>query len=151
MILLVLLVAAGPVFMPGGTGSSHAEHKPGARPPKAAPLWQDGGRDIFRRPNLERRRPVYKGNGKRRPNQRRQNRRSEQDRARDAVRRGQALPLADIVGGLQNRCPGVFLEATLLNTQRGLAYRVRILRPSGRRITLLVDAGSGRVVRGRCR
>ncbi len=148
---LVLLIAAGPSFMPGGTGDAYADHQRGAPPPRAAPLWQDGGRDVFRPPNLERGRPSFKGKGQRRKIRRGRNRRSEQDRARDAVRGGQALPLAEIVGGLQNRCPGVFLEATLLRTRQGLAYRVRILRPSGQRITLLVDAGSGAVVRGRCR
>jgi uncharacterized membrane protein YkoI len=66
------------------------------------------------------------------------------------VRRGQALPLAQIIGGLQNYCPGTFLGARLVQGRQGLAYQVRILRPSGRRVTLLVDAGSGAVVRGRC-
>ncbi len=61
------------------------------------------------------------------------------------------MPLAKIIGGLQNRCPGTFLEAKLQRTRQGLAYRVRILRPSGKRVTMLVDAATGAVVSGRCR
>lgn len=77
--------------------------------------------------------------------------RDEQDRARDAVRGGQARPLAEIITGLQNVCPGTFLGASLQRQGQGYLYRVQILRPSGRRITFLVDAGTGAIVSGRCR
>lgn len=77
--------------------------------------------------------------------------RAEQDRARDAVRGGQARPLGEIIAGVQNICPGTFLGASLQRQGQGYLYRVRILRPSGRRITFLVDAGSGAIISGRCR
>ncbi len=82
---------------------------------------------------------------------RRRRGRDDQDRARDAVRGGQARPLAEIITGLQNICPGTFLGASLQRQGRGYLYRVQILRPSGRRITFLVDAATGAIVGGRCR
>lgn len=75
----------------------------------------------------------------------------EQDRARDAVRGGQARPLGEIIARVQNVCPGTFLGASLQRQGQGYLYRVRILRPSGRRITFMVDAASGAIVGGRCR
>ena len=77
--------------------------------------------------------------------------RQEQDAAREAVRRGDILPLGGIIRSVQNHCPGKFLGARLQRGQDGFSYRVRILRPSGRRIGLLVDAKTGTVVGGRCR
>lgn len=155
--LMALLIAAGPSIMAGGAGDALAGHR-GAGPGVQAPGWRDrmivpyGGRGAFRA--WSPRQDVQLRNQRNKPNRGRgrgrRKGRSEQDRARDAVRRGQALPLAQIIGGLQNRCPGAFLGAQLIRTRQGLAYQVRILRPSGRRITLLVDAGSGAVVRGRC-
>ncbi len=75
---------------------------------------------------------------------------SEQDRATDAVRRGDVLPLGGIIRSVEQFCPGTFLDATLHERGRGFAYNVTILRPNGRRVTLLVDAQSGSVLRGRC-
>jgi len=81
---------------------------------------------------------------------RRDRRNSEQDRALDAVRRGEVLPLGGIIRGVQQFCPGTFLDATLRERGNGFAYSVSILRPNGRRVNLLVDAQSGAVLRGRC-
>ncbi len=154
---MALLIAAGPSIMAGGAGDALAGHR-GSGPGVQSPGWLDrmivpyGGRGEFRA--WSPRRDVQLRNKRNKPKRGRgrgrQKWRSEQDRARDAVRRGQALPLAQIIGGLQNRCPGAFLGAQLVRTRQGLAYQIRILRPSGRRVTLLVDAGSGAVVRGRC-
>ena len=88
-----------------------------------------------------------------RPQERRRNRdqRQEQDAAREAVRRGDILPLGGIIQSAQNHCPGKFLGAKLQRGGGGFSYRVRILRPSGRRVGLVVDAKTGDVVGGRCR
>ena len=88
-----------------------------------------------------------------RPQERRRNRnqRHEQDAAREAVRRGDILPLGGIIRSAQNHCPGKFLGAKLQRGGGGFSYRVRILRPSGRRVGLVVDAKTGDVVGGRCR
>ena len=75
----------------------------------------------------------------------------DHDRARDAVRQGEALPLAQIIRSLQATCPGTFLNAQLERRGNALAYRVRLLRPSGRRVTVIVDARSGRMIGGSCR
>ncbi len=87
------------------------------------------------------------------PQERRRNRnqRREQDAAREAVRRGDILPLGGIIQSAQNHCPGKFLGAKLQRGGGGFSYRVRILRPSGRRVGLVVDAKTGDVVGGRCR
>lgn len=88
-----------------------------------------------------------------RPRERRRNpkERQQQDTAREAVRRGDILPLGGIIESAQSRCPGKFLGAELQRGRGGYSYRVRILRPSGRRVGLTVDAKSGAVVGGGCR
>jgi uncharacterized membrane protein YkoI len=77
--------------------------------------------------------------------------RQEQDAAREAVRRGDILPLSGIIRSAQSHCPGKFLGAKLQRGGGGYSYRVRILRPSGRRVGLTVNAKTGDVVGGRCR
>ena len=77
--------------------------------------------------------------------------RQEQDDAREAVRRGDILPLGGIIESVQNYCPGKFLGARLQRGRDGFSYRVRILRPSGRRVGLVVDAETGAVVGGGCK
>lgn len=86
-------------------------------------------------------------------NPRRQSRsqRQEQDAAREAVRRGEILPLGGIIRAVQSQCPGKFLGARLQRGRTGFSYQVRILRPSGQRIGLLVDARTGALIGGRCR
>ena len=61
------------------------------------------------------------------------------------------LPLGQIIRSLQSACPGTFLNAKLEQRGDTLAYRVLLLRPSGKRVTMIVDARSGRVIGGRCR
>ena len=88
----------------------------------------------------------------RRPDRSRdQKQREEQNAAREAVRRGDILPLDGIIESVQSQCPGKFLGAKLQRGGDGFSYRVRILRPSGRRVGLTVDAKTGAVVGGRCR
>jgi len=82
--------------------------------------------------------------------ERNRDQRREQDAAREAVRRGDILPLGGIIRSAQAYCPGKFLGARLLRGRNGYTYRVRILRPNGRRVGLTIDAKSGSVVGGRC-
>jgi len=82
--------------------------------------------------------------------ERNRNQRQEQDAAREAVRRGDILPLGGIIRSAQSYCPGKFLGARLQRGGDGFLYRVRILRPSGQLVGLTVDAKSGAVVGGRC-
>lgn len=77
--------------------------------------------------------------------------RREHDRARDAVREGQALPLGNIIRELQRTCPGTFLNAVLEERDGKLVYRLQTLTPAGRRLFTIVDAATGAVVSGGCR
>lgn len=77
--------------------------------------------------------------------------RREHDRARDAVREGQALPLGNIIRELQRTCPGTFLNAVLEERDGRLVYRLQMLSTSGRRVFTIVDAATGGVVSGGCR
>ena len=81
----------------------------------------------------------------------RQRRKQDQDAARDAVRRGEVLALDSIIRSVRDYCPGTFLDASLQRQGNGIFYRVKILRPSGKRVVLGVDARTGAVVGGRCR
>ncbi len=77
--------------------------------------------------------------------------RREHDRARDAVRDGQALPLGNIIRELQRTCPGTFLNAILEDRDGRLVYRLQTLSTAGRRLFTIVDAATGSVVSGGCR
>ncbi len=77
--------------------------------------------------------------------------RREHDRARDAVREGQALPLGNIIRELQRTCPGTFLNAILEDRDGRLVYRLQTLSTAGRRLFTIVDAATGAVVSGGCR
>jgi len=100
---------------------------------------------------LRRNREIFRDEDVIRQQRQRQRRKGDQDRAREAVRRGDVLPLDGIIQGLNRSCPGTFLNAKLINQGNRFVYRVSILRPSGRRVTMLVDAGSGAILRGQCR
>lgn len=107
------------------------------RPPRDDFQLQSPPQEVLERRRLRRLR-----------NQQRRDR--DQDSARDAVRSGAALPLSSIIQGVQASCPGRFLGARLIRRGDQLAYRLNILRPSGQRVTMFVDAANGNVVRGRC-
>ena len=76
--------------------------------------------------------------------------RPDHNEARDAVRSGRARPLSEIIANVQRYCPGRFLDAQLRERRGGLFYHVRILSNAGRRVTIVVDAGTGAIVAGRC-
>jgi hypothetical protein len=108
------------------------------RPPQDSFQLQSAPEEMLERQRIRRLR-----------NQQRRSR--DQDNARDAVRSGAALPLSSIIKGVQASCPGRFMGARLIRRGDQLAYRLNILRPSGKRVTMFVDAANGNVVRGRCR
>lgn len=84
---------------------------------------------------------------------RRQKRQQQEDqnRAREAVRRGDIMPLERIIRSIRSYCPGTFLNANLQHARNGIIYRVRILRPSGKRVVLMIQAKSGAVISGQCK
>ena len=70
---------------------------------------------------------------------------TDQDRARDAVRSGQARPLAAILPQIRDRFPGRMLDAQLVERGDRALYVVKILDPSGQVVEVTVDAASGAV------
>jgi len=70
-----------------------------------------------------------------------------QNQAREAVRRGQTVPLGRVLRELQRRTPGRHLDAGLEQRDGRLVYRVRWAAADGRRIDYIVDAQTGAVLR----
>ena len=71
----------------------------------------------------------------------------QQDEARNAVRRGQMMPLAQVIQGIRRGAPGRLLDAGLEPGPDGRpAYRVRWAATGGRRIDFIVDAVTGAIV-----
>lgn len=73
--------------------------------------------------------------------------RQQQDEARDAVRRGQHVPLGRVLEQLKRRTPGRQLDVGLEERAGRAVYRVRWAAADGRRIDYIVDATSGSVIR----
>ncbi len=77
----------------------------------------------------------------------------DQDKARGAVRSGEALPLGQIMRRVRPSYPGQLLDAQISRKgKRGpWVYDLKVLTPDGREQRLKVDGRSGRVlgVRGR--
>ena len=67
---------------------------------------------------------------------------SEQDRARDAVRSGQAISPGQAKQAALARYPGRFLDMSF----GGNAYYVKIMTAQNRVVVVTVDAASGRVI-----
>ena len=71
---------------------------------------------------------------------------SDQDKARDAVRKGKIMPLTAILEIVTKREPGTVMEVEL-ETKRGkLIYRLEVLTDSGRRREIRLDARNGDVL-----
>ena len=74
---------------------------------------------------------------------------ADQDRVRDAVKSGEARPLAEILPRLRDQFPGQMLDARLDQGGGPTRYVVKILGPSGQVSEITVDAKSGAVLRVR--
>lgn len=75
---------------------------------------------------------------------------SEQERARAAVEAGEVLPLNAILNRLRRDYPGRILDAELDEKGRGKwVYRIKLLKNNGRVVELMVDGGSGQVLRSK--
>jgi uncharacterized membrane protein YkoI len=70
-----------------------------------------------------------------------------QNQARDAVRRGENVPLARVLRELQRRTPGPAPGRGLEQQDGRTVYRVRWATTDGRRIDYIVDAQTGSVLR----
>lgn len=71
----------------------------------------------------------------------------DHDLARQAVARGQALPLADILPTVREASPGEVLDVQLGRLPSGrLVYDVTVLARDGRYRTVRVDAMGNRIL-----
>ena len=142
----------------------------GAALPAAADIWQATNvtqmqQEVHTAQNIRRERELrgrqrhiqkFKVTPPRRDNDRHPRKRREKpsktdrDEASDAVRRGEMSSRSRIIGPVRRYCPGTLRSATLRKDGERSAYRVSILRPSGNRVNLLVDAQSGAILSGRC-
>lgn len=66
--------------------------------------------------------------------------------AREALRRGEVLPLTRVLAIAQASVPGDVVLVRLIRQENGWRYRVRILTESGRLRVVRIDAATGRVL-----
>lgn len=66
--------------------------------------------------------------------------------ARDAVERGEILPLAQVMTLLQDSHPGRVVEVELEYSEGALVYEVELVTPDGRLIEVEVDAAKGTIL-----
>jgi uncharacterized membrane protein YkoI len=72
---------------------------------------------------------------------------SDQDEARDALRKGKIMPLTAILEIVTKREPGTVMEVELETKDGKLIYRIEVLADSGRRREIKLDARNGAVLR----
>lgn len=70
----------------------------------------------------------------------------DQAAAREALRRGEILPLARILSIANAAVPGDVVLVRLVRQNYGWRYRVRILTETGRLRLVRLDAGTGRII-----
>jgi uncharacterized membrane protein YkoI len=70
----------------------------------------------------------------------------EQDAIREALQRGEALPLVRILAIAQQAVPGDVIEVELERKHDALLYEIKVLTPSGRVREVKVDARTGSVL-----
>ena len=72
----------------------------------------------------------------------------DQDRARNAVKKGKAVPLSALLKHLKENYPGKLINVSLVKTKGNYYYKVKLLNQSGRLVNLRFDAKSLQVVSG---
>ncbi len=71
----------------------------------------------------------------------------DQDLARQALQRGEVLPISRILELVAQHLPGDVIEVQLDDNRGRLEYEIRVLTPSGRVRELVLDARTGAFVR----
>lgn len=71
----------------------------------------------------------------------------DSDRARAGVSSGAILPLAAILGGVENRFGARMINAELHRKSGRLIYELELITPAGRVLGVSVDAATARVIR----
>jgi uncharacterized membrane protein YkoI len=70
---------------------------------------------------------------------------SEHDAVREAVKRGEVLPLSQVLDIVEQHLPGEVLEVELEHEHQQLVYEIKVLADSGRIRKIEIDARSGDV------
>ena len=75
----------------------------------------------------------------------------DQEQARDGVRAGQIVPLSMVLETIRDQYPGKLLDTRTVGGQEGspLQYEVLWLTPDSRRLDILADAATGKIIRVR--
>lgn len=70
----------------------------------------------------------------------------DHDRAREAVKAGQVMPLRTVLERLEREHPGQVLDVELDEEHGRLVYEVKLLQPDGRLVKLELDAQTATVL-----
>ncbi len=73
----------------------------------------------------------------------------DQDRARQALKSGEVMPLVTILGRVASEHPGQVMEVELERDDGVWIYELRLLEPGGGLIKLKVDARTGVILKSR--
>lgn len=75
----------------------------------------------------------------------------DHDRARQALEAGEILPLKTVLERVAREVPGQVMEVELERKHDRWLYEIKLLRPGGALVKLLVDASDGTIIdrRGR--
>ena len=71
----------------------------------------------------------------------------DEDVARQALQRGEVLPIARILELVAQHQPGDVIEVQLDERRGRLEYQIKVLAPSGRVVDVALDARTGALVR----
>jgi uncharacterized membrane protein YkoI len=75
----------------------------------------------------------------------------DHDRAREAVKTGQVMPLRTVLERLEREYPGQVLDVELEEEHGRLVYEVKLLQTDGRLVKLELDARTAAVLRRKVR
>ncbi len=68
------------------------------------------------------------------------------DRLRDAVRRGEVIPLSQLQASVRKAFPGEIIGVKLDEDDGRFIYEFKVLKTNGRLVEIEMDAGDGRVL-----
>ena len=70
----------------------------------------------------------------------------DHDRARQALDAGEILPLGTVLENVKRDTPGEVMEVELEHKKDRWVYEIKLLRPGGALVKLLVDASNGTII-----